>query len=75
MVSENHLDAIFYEDDGENRVYCKRCDKLIMERFYKNHLTPQTHINNIRKRQQLKNNFYFICSSTNKSGLLLWLLW
>ena len=57
MDSENNLDAIFCEDDGENRVYCKIRDKPNIERFYKNHPTSQIHNNIIRKRQQLKNIF------------------
>ena len=34
-------------------IYCGVCDNLCIERFYKNHLKSQTHINNIRKREQL----------------------
>ena len=38
----------FYcDDDGESHV----CDKLAMDRYYNNHLKPQTHIYKIRKRQ------------------------
>ena len=47
MNIENH--HVFYCEDGEYRVYCEICDKLIIERFYKNHLKSQAHINNIRK--------------------------
>ena len=40
-------EVIYCEDDGEYRVYCEICDKLCIERFYKNHLKSQTHINKI----------------------------
>ena len=36
-------------EDGEYRVYCIICDKLCIERFYKNHLKSQTQLNNFRK--------------------------
>ena len=52
MDTENQL-VIYCEDDGEYRVYCDVCDKLYIERFYKNHLKSQTHINNLRKIEQL----------------------
>ena len=47
MESKN-LQAIFCEDEGEYRVYSNICDKLCIERFYKNHFKSQTHINTIR---------------------------
>ena len=47
MNSENH--KVIYCEDGEYRVYCGICDKLCIERFYKNHLKSQTHFNKIRK--------------------------
>ena len=46
MNSENY-ESIYCEDDGEFRVYCAMCDKLCIERFYKNHLKSATHKNNI----------------------------
>ena len=49
-----------YCDDGEYRVYCSICDKLCIERFYKNHLKSKTHTNIIRKREQLSNSFQVI---------------
>ena len=49
MESEN-LEAIYCEDDGELRVHCDICDKLCIERFYKNNLKSQTHTDNIRKK-------------------------
>ena len=48
----NTQEAIYCEDDGEYRVYCNICDKLCIERLYKNHLKSRTHISNIRKKQQ-----------------------
>ena len=49
---ENQL-VIYCTDDDEYRVYCEICDNLCIQRFYKSHLKSQTHINNIRKREQL----------------------
>ena len=43
MDCENQL-VIFCEDD-ENRVYCDVCDKLCIQRFYKNHLKSQNSYN------------------------------
>ena len=51
---------VIYCDDGEYRVYCSICDKLCIERFYKNHLKSRTHTNNIRKREQLDKSFQVI---------------
>ena len=45
----DNYEVIYCEDDGEYRVYCDICDNLCIERFYKNHLKSQTHINNTRK--------------------------
>ena len=59
MNSDNPL-VIYCEDDGEYRVFCEICDKLCIERFYKNHLKSQTHINNIRKIEQLDESFQLI---------------
>ena len=47
MNSDNQ--PVIYCEDNEYRVYCDVCDKLCTERFYKNHLKSQTHINNNRK--------------------------
>ena len=55
MNSENQL--IIHCEDGEYRIYCNVCDKLCIERFYKNHLKSQTHINNIHKIEKLNNAF------------------
>ena len=59
MNSDYQL-VIYCEDDGEYRVWCDVCDNLCMERFYKNHLKSQTHINNIHQREQLKKSFQVI---------------
>ena len=58
MDSDNQL--LIYCEDDEYRVYCKICDKLGIERFYKNHLKSRTHSNNIRKREQLNKSFQVI---------------
>ena len=55
MNSDNQL--VIPCDDNEYRVYCDVCDNLCIERFFKNHLKSQTHLNNIRKRQQSENLF------------------
>ena len=44
-------------EDGGYRVYCSICDKLSIERFYKNHLKSRTQTINIRKRKQLNKSF------------------
>ena len=56
MDNENQL-VIYCEDDGEYRVYCNICDSLCIERFYKNHLKSKTHINNIRKIEEINKSF------------------
>ena len=56
MDSENQ-EGICCADDGEYRVYCDVCDKLCIERFYKNHLKSQTHTNIIHKKE---NNLLYI---------------
>ena len=48
-------EVIYCEDDGECRVYCNVCDTLCIERFDKNHLKSQTHMNNIRKKKSISN--------------------
>ena len=56
MDSDNNYEVIYCGDDNEYRVYCDICDKLCIERFYKNHLKSGTHINNFYKRQRLNKN-------------------
>ena len=58
MNSENH--QVIYCEDGEYRVYCDVCDNLCIERFYKNNSKSKTHINNIRKTEQLEKSFHLI---------------
>ena len=50
MNSENY-EIIYCDDDGEYRIYCSVCDKLCIERYFKNHLKPQTHKNNLNINQ------------------------
>ena len=49
----DNQEVIYCEDDEKERVFCDVCDNLCIERFYRKHLKSQTHINNIRKREQL----------------------
>ena len=53
MDEDIYEQAIYCEDDGEYRIYCHICDNLCIQRFYKNHLKSQTHINNIRKKKSI----------------------
>ena len=53
---ENQL-IIYCEDDGEYRAYCDICDNLCIQRFYKNHLKSKTHINHIRKIEEINKAF------------------
>ena len=59
MDSENY-EVIFCPEDDEYRVYCDICDKLCIQRFYKNHLKSKTDINNIRKIEELNKSFQVI---------------
>ena len=43
-------EVVYCADDDEYRIYCDVCDKLCIERYYKNHLKSQTHIINFRIR-------------------------
>ena len=63
MNSDNQ--QVVYCEDDEYRVYCEICDNLCIEQFYKNHLKSQTHINNIRKREQLNKSFQVISQLIN----------
>ena len=56
MDNENQL-VIYCEDDNEYRVYCIICDSLCIERFYKNHLKSKTHLNNLRKIEEINKAF------------------
>ena len=56
MNSDNQQ-IIYCPEDDEYRVYGYVCDKLCIERFYKNHLKSKTHINNIRNIEHLDKAF------------------
>ena len=59
MNSDNQ--QVFFCEEGEYRIYSDICDKLCIERYYKNPLkSQQTHTNNIRKREQLNKSFQVI---------------
>ena len=45
--------VVYCADDDEYRVYCDKCDKLCIQRFYKHQLKSGTHTNIIYKRQRL----------------------
>ena len=51
-MDSDKYEVTYCEDDGEYRVYCDICDKLCIDRFYKNHLKSQTHTNNIHKKHK-----------------------
>ena len=58
-MDNDDYEVIYCPEDDENRVYCIICDKLCIERFYKNHLKSQTQTNNTRKRQQSNTHFRY----------------
>ena len=58
MDGENQL--VIYCEDDEYRVYCDVCDSLCIQRYYKNHLKSKTHINIIRKIEELNESFQVI---------------
>ena len=47
MDSENY-EVIYFPEDDEHRLHCNNCDKLCIERHYKNPSKSQTQTNNIR---------------------------
>ena len=55
MDVENQM--IIYCEDGEYRVYCDVCNNLCIQRYYKNHLKSNTHINNIHKIEEINKAF------------------
>ena len=59
MDNENQQ-VIYCPEDDEYRVYCEVCVKLCIKRFYKNHLKSKTHINNIRKIEEINKAFQMI---------------
>ena len=54
----DNFEVIYCEDDDEYRVYCEICDKLCIERFYKNQLKSGAHLKNYYRRQRLNNSFH-----------------
>ena len=36
---------LYFDDEGEYRIYCYACDKSAIDRYYTSHLKSQTHIN------------------------------
>ena len=42
MNSENY-EVIYCPEDDEYRVFCEVCDKLCIERLYKNHLKSHSY--------------------------------
>ena len=51
--SDNY-EVIYCAHDDEYRIYCNICDKLCIERFYKNHLKSGTHTNIFFERTKIK---------------------
>ena len=52
MYIENQ-EVIYCADDDEYRAYSEICDKLRIERYFKNHLKSKTQTNNVRQTEQL----------------------
>ena len=59
MDSENYEVIYCAEDDGYG-VYCDVRDKFCIQRFCKNPSKTKTHIDNIRKTEQLDKSFQVI---------------
>ena len=55
QMSSDNYEVLYFADD-EYRVYCEICDKLCIERYYKNHLKSQTHTNLIHKKTIISSN-------------------
>ena len=49
MVITINYEVVYCANDDEYKVHCEICDKLCIERYYKNHLKSRTHANNNRK--------------------------
>ena len=47
----SNYEVVYCADDDEYRVFCETCDRLCIERYYKNHLKSGTHTNTFSKRQ------------------------
>ena len=56
MNSDNQQ-VIYCPEDDEYRIYCDICDSLCIQRLYKNHLKSKTHLNNIRKIEEINKAF------------------
>ena len=52
-MDRDFQEIIYCANDDEYRNYCDFCNKLCIERFYKNHLQSGTYINSIHKRQRV----------------------
>ena len=50
----DNYEVIYCADDDEYIVYCIICDKLCIERYYKNHLKSQTHTNHIYEKKSFQ---------------------
>ena len=44
------MEPIYCPEDDTYRIYCEICDLLCIDKYYRNHLKSQTHLNNIRKK-------------------------
>ena len=53
-IEIDNYEVIYCADANEYRVYCEVCDKLCIERCYKNHLNSGTQMNNIHKKNHFK---------------------
>ena len=51
MDGDNY-EVIYCPEDDKCRLYCSVCDKLCIERYYKNHLKSGTHVNNFYKKDK-----------------------
>ena len=51
----DNKEKTYCDDDGEYKIYCHICEKIAIDRYYKNHLKSQLRMNNFRKEKQLKN--------------------
>ena len=65
-IEIDDYEIIYCAVDNEYKIYCSVCDKLCIERFYRNHLKSQTHTNNFHKKTLQINNFNQIWSYSVK---------
>ena len=52
MHSDNE-EKMYCEYDGEYTIFCHLCDKLAIDRYFKNNVKWQTHINRFRRRREM----------------------